>query len=347
MIKKRIIALDGMGGDLGPSMVIEGSALACLRRPNLHFRIYGNEKEIMPLLERHKQLHSQSDIIHCEIAITMDEKATQAVRRGRKTSSMWQAISAVKEKQAEAVVSAGNTGALMAMSTLILKTQSGIDRPAISAIWPTIKGQSVVLDLGATVNTCARQLVQFAIMGEAYARIRLQMDRPRVGLLNIGIEDIKGTEEVKNAARILKESKLPIDFVGFVEGDGISRGEADVIVTDGFSGNISLKTAEGTARQMAHLFREALHSSLMARIGAVFASSALKKMKANIDPNNSNGGMLLGLNGVVVKSHGGSDAKGYSMAIEVADDVAEANIRDYIHSDLKKIDLDKLLNGDS
>jgi glycerol-3-phosphate acyltransferase PlsX len=248
----------------------------------------------------------------------MKDKPSQALRRGRKTSSMWLAIDAVKKGEADVAVSAGNTGALMAMARFHLRTLPGIDRPAIAGLWPTMRGDSVVLDLGATIGGDAHHLVALAVMGSAMARVLFNLERPTVGLLNIGVEEIKGHEEIREAAELLRAMNLPqLDYVGFVEGDGIGRGIADVIVTEGFSGNIALKAAEGTARQMGDLLRAALSRTWRSRIGYLFARSAFRELRDKLDPRKSNGGVLLGLRGVVVKSHGGTDAEGFAYAVDV------------------------------
>ena len=248
----------------------------------------------------------------------MDAKPSQALRQGRGKSSMWMAIDAVRQGEADVAVSAGNTGALMAMARFILKTLPGIQRPAIAAIWPTLRSESVVLDVGATIGADARQLVEFAVMGEAMARCLFGLEKPTVGLLNIGVEEIKGVEQVKEAARLLRELDLPIDYEGFVEGDDIGKGTVDVVVTEGFTGNIALKAAEGTAKQLASYLKAALSRTLMSRLGAVLAAGAFRALRDRMDPRKHNGGVFLGLNGVVVKSHGGTDALGFATAIDVA-----------------------------
>jgi phosphate acyltransferase len=247
----------------------------------------------------------------------MKDKPSKALRRGRKTSSMWLAIDAVKKGEADVVVSAGNTGALMAMARFHLHMLEGIDRPAIAAVWPTIRGDSVVLDLGATIGGDARHLVALAAMGSAMASVLFSLPRPTVGLLNIGTEEIKGHEEIREAGEMLRAMNLPqLDYIGFVEGDGIGKGAADVIVTEGFSGNIALKAAEGTARQVSEFLREAISKSLFAKVGYLFAKGAFRALRDKLDPKKSNGGVLLGLRGVVVKSHGGTDAEGFAYAID-------------------------------
>jgi phosphate acyltransferase len=322
------LALDAMGGDAGPEMVVPGAALARERHPKCKFLLFGDEARIAPLLNAHAALKASSEIVHCEVAVTMDEKPSQALRRGRNKSSMWKAVEAVKIGTAQAAISAGNTGALMAKSRFILKMIDGIDRPAIAALWPTTKNESVVLDVGATVGADARLLIEFAIMGEAMANCLFNLEKPTVGLLNIGVEEVKGNEAIKEAGRLIRELELPMAYHGFVEGDDIGKGTVDVVVTEGFTGNVALKTAEGTAKQISSFLRAAMSSSFFAKLGAVLASGAFHALKERMDPRKHNGGVFLGLNGVVVKSHGGTDALGFATAIDVGIDmVADGLIR--------------------
>jgi glycerol-3-phosphate acyltransferase PlsX len=262
----------------------------------------------------------------------MEEKPSIALRRGRNTS-MWRAIECVAKKEAEVAVSAGNTGALMAMSMYQLGVIEGIERPAIAALWPTKKSQSIVLDVGANVGTSDEQLVDFAIMGTAFARAILNVERPSVGLLNVGSEEVKGNDAVKGAAHVLRNANLNMEYAGFVEGDDISEGEIDVIVTDGFTGNIALKTAEGTAKLIVEYLRAALTSSVFGKLGALIASGALKSLRRKLDPRASNGGIFLGLNGVVVKSHGGTDALGFASALDMAIGMAKSGVIPRIAAD--------------
>jgi len=318
MPQKIRIALDAMGGDVGASVVIPGAAIALSRHPDTEFLLFGDRAQIEVQLAKHPAMAAASRVIHTDVAVSMQDKPSQALRRGRKTSSMWLAIDAVKKGDADVAVSAGNTGALMAMARFNLHTLPGIDRPAIAAVWPTLRGDCVVLDLGATIGGDARHLVALAVMGSAMASVLFNLERPTVGLLNIGVEEIKGHEEIREAAELLRAMNLPqLDYVGFVEGDGIGRGIADVIVTEGFSGNIALKAAEGTARQMGDLLRTALSRTWRSRIGYLFARSAFRELRDKLDPRKSNGGVLLGLRGVVVKSHGGTDAEGFAYAVDV------------------------------
>jgi len=318
MPQKIRIALDAMGGDVGASVVIPGAAIALSRHPDTEFLLFGDRAQIEVQLAKHPAMAAASRVIHTDVAVSMQDKPSQALRRGRKTSSMWLAIDAVKKGDADVAVSAGNTGALMAMARFNLHTLPGIDRPAIAAVWPTLRGDCVVLDLGATIGGDARHLVALAVMGSAMASVLFNLERPTVGLLNIGVEEIKGHEEIREAAELLRAMNLPqLDYVGFVEGDGIGRGIADVIVTEGFSGNIALKAAEGTARQMGDLLRTALSRTWRSRIGYLFARSAFRELRDKLDPRKSNGGVLLGLRDVVVKSHGGTDAEGFAYAVDV------------------------------
>jgi glycerol-3-phosphate acyltransferase PlsX len=248
----------------------------------------------------------------------MDDKPSQALRQGRWKSSMWLAIDAVKKGEADVAISAGNTGALMAMAKIHLRTMAGIERPAIAAIWPTLRGESVVLDLGANIGADAQHLIDMAVMGSAMARILLNIDRPSVGLLNIGVEEIKGLDEVREAGQILRERELPhLRYSGFVEGDDIGKGTVDVVVTEGFAGNIALKAAEGTARQIAGYLKAAMRETIWTRIGYLFARGAFRKLATKIDPGRANGGVFVGLNGIVIKSHGGADASGFSAAVDI------------------------------
>ncbi|WP_028345711.1 phosphate acyltransferase PlsX [Bradyrhizobium murdochi] len=324
MPQKVRIALDAMGGDVGASVVIPGAAISLNRHPDSEFLLYGDSKQIDEQLAKYPALQKASRVIHTDVTVSMHDKPSQALRRGRKTSSMWLAIDAVKRKEADVAVSAGNTGALMAMARFHLHTMQGIDRPAIAGVWPTARGDSVVLDLGATIGGDAHHLVALAVMGSAMASVLLNRERPTVGLLNIGVEEIKGHEEIREAAELLRASQL--NYIGFVEGDGIGQGAADVIVSEGFSGNIALKAAEGTARQMADFLRQAMKSSWLSRIGYLFARGAFKALRDKLDPNKSNGGVLLGLKGVVVKSHGGISAEGFAYAVDVGYEMVRCDL---------------------
>jgi len=330
------ISLDAMGGDQGPPVSIPGAALAVERQPDLRFIIYGDEAAVTPLLEQYPALKRASRFQHCDVAVQMNDKPSQALRKGRGRSSMWRAIQAVRDGEAGAALSAGNTGALMAMSKFCLRMLPGVERPAIAAIWPTLRGESIVLDVGATIGSDARLLVDFAVMGAAMARVTFDLPRPSVGLLNVGVEEVKGLEEVKEAGRLLKEIDHPnFAYRGFVEGDDLGRGTVDVVVTEGFAGNIALKTAEGTARQIAEYLREGMSRTIFSRIGYVLARSAFSHLKDKMDPRKVNGGVFLGLNGVVIKSHGGTDREGFASAVELARDVARQNLIAEIARDLE------------
>ena len=335
MSEKVRVALDAMGGDHGPGVVVAGAALALQRHPESEFLFFGDGTQVAALVDAQPALKTVSRITHTEVAVSMDAKPSQALRYGRWKSSMWLAIEAVKKGDADVAVSGGNTGALMAMAKFELKMLPGIERPAIAALWPTLRGESIVLDLGASIGADAEHLVNLAVMGAAMARILFGIERPTVGLLNIGVEEVKGLEPVREAGRILREETFPdLDYQGFVEGDDIGRGKVDVVVTEGFAGNIALKAAEGTARQMGEYIREAMSRSLSARIGYLFARSAFRQLRERIDPRRSNGGVFLGLNGIVIKSHGGTDAEGFAAAIELGHGVVRDELLGKITSAL-------------
>jgi glycerol-3-phosphate acyltransferase PlsX len=324
-----------MGGDTGPAAMIAGASRALRKDETLQFTFYGDERQVQAQLAGHRKLTEHSQIVHSPEAIGASEKPSQAIRRAR-TTSMGMAINAVKEGIADAALSGGNTGALMAMSKLALRTMPGIDRPALAALLPTLGDNDVImLDLGANTECDAQNLVQFAVMGAAYSRTVLGLPTPRVKLLNIGTEELKGTDELKDAAALLREADyLAFRFDGFTEGDQLSRGEVDVVVTDGFSGNIALKTAEGTARFVTDLLRRAFKSSLRSKAGFALSRPALNLLKVHLDPNNHNGAVFLGLNGLVVKSHGSANPKGVANAIRVAASMVRNDITRKIGDDL-------------
>jgi glycerol-3-phosphate acyltransferase PlsX len=332
------IAIDAMGGDIGPAVMLAGAETAYRRRGDLSFSLFGDEAVIRAGLAGRPQLAAISRVVHCPDVIAPEDKPSQAIRRA-KTTSMGQAIAAVKEGEADAAVSAGNTGALMAMSKLALRTMPGIHRPALAALLPTLgENDMVMLDLGANTECDTQNLIQFAIMGAAYARVVLELERPRVQLLNIGTEELKGTDELKEAAGILREAEyLGMRFDGFIEGDKISRGDVDVVVTDGFSGNIALKSVEGTARFVTDLLRRAYSSSIRSRIGYVISRSATRLMKHHLDPNNHNGAVFLGLNGLVVKSHGSANEVGVANAIRVAARMVREDLTRKITEDVDNV----------
>jgi phosphate acyltransferase len=330
------VSIDAMGGDHGPAVVIPGAAKSFERHPELRFLFFGQEDKVLPILERHPKLAGASSFVHCDVSVRMDDKPSQALRHGRWKSSMWKAIEAVKTGEADVCVSAGNTGALMAMSKFCLRTMAAIERPAIAAIWPTLRGESIVLDVGATIGGDAQQLVDFSVMGAAMARALIEVARPTVGLLNVGVEEIKGQEEVKEAGRLLRQANLStLEYHGFVEGDDLGQGTVDVVVTEGFSGNIALKTAEGTAKQIAEYLRAAMSRTVMARVGYLLARGAFNRLRDKMDPRKVNGGVFLGLNGIVIKSHGGTDDEGFAAAIDVGYDMVRNGLLDKIETDLK------------
>lgn len=327
------IAVDAMGGDRGARMVVRGCTIARKRYPDCQFVLYGDEAQLTPLLARAKALHKCATIAHTPNAIGNDTKASVALRTGR-DSSMWRAVQAVREGEAAFMVSAGNTGALMAIAKFVLRTMPQISRPAMCSFFPTLRGESVMLDLGANVECDADNLVQFAVMGELFARTVLGRVDPTVGLLNIGSEELKGHESVRQAAQFLKTTSLPIAFHGFIEGNDIAEGTVDVVVTDGFTGNVALKTAEGTARLVSAFIREAFKSSAFAAVGYLFARHALAKMRRRVDPRSYNGAVLLGLNGIVVKSHGSSDPYGFATAMGVGIEMATHGFIEKIRDEL-------------
>ncbi|MGV9007393.1 MAG: phosphate acyltransferase PlsX [Brevundimonas sp.] len=328
-----------MGGDFGPAVVVAG--IRDYRRRHggegVRFLLHGDEATIAAEMKRCHLGPEVCEVRHTDKVVAMDEKPAQAMRRG-KGSSLWNAIEAVKTGEAGAVVSAGNTGALMAISKLLLRMAApGLDRPAIVASWPTSRGVTAVLDVGANIQCDAAQLVEFAIMGEAFHAAVHGVARPTIGLLNVGSEEMKGHDDVREAHAILRNGGLDLDYRGFVEGTDIARGTVDVIVTDGFTGNIALKTAEGVARFISTLMKEALTSTLQAKLGALIALPALQKMRQKIDPSAINGGPLLGLNGIVVKSHGGADAKGFGNAIRTAVDLARSDYMTKVSESLQRL----------
>ncbi len=331
-----VVSIDAMGGDNAPGAVIDGIAIARVRHPGARFLLHGRSGELERLIAQKAGLVDVVDIRPAADVVGMDDKPSQALRRGRETS-MWRAIQSVKDGEAATAVSAGNTGALMAMAKFQLRPLDGIQRPAIAALWPTMRGQTVVLDVGANVGSEARHLVDFAVMGAAFARVVLGTKIPLVALLNIGTEEVKGNEHVKQAAQILRDANLPIKFEGFVEGDDISAGTVDVVVTDGFSGNIALKSAEGAARLVAYYLRTALKSSWMSMLGAAIASGAFKVLRAKMDPRSANGGVFLGLNGAVVKSHGGTDGLGFASAIDLAIEMTRQDMVKRLAADIAGI----------
>ncbi len=316
------IALDAMGGDHGPSVIIAGAELSLIKHPDTEFILFGDAVAVESALNAHPRLKVASRLVHTDVAVKMEDKPSQALRRGRWKSSMWLALDAVKKGETDVAVSAGNTGALMAMAKFNLRMRAGVDRPAIAALWPTLRGESIVLDVGASIGANAEHLVHLAAMGSAMARVLFGIDRPTVGLLNIGVEEVKGLEPVREAGRILREQPLPhLDYMGFVEADDIGQGTVDVVVTEGFAGNIALKAAEGTARQIGEYLRGAMMRTWSAKLGALFARDAFRAVREKMDPRRANGGVFLGLNGIVIKSHGGADAEGFAAAVNIGYDM--------------------------
>jgi glycerol-3-phosphate acyltransferase PlsX len=334
MADRKFISIDGMGGDHAPRIVVEGLERFAQSHPAFDFLVHGDEAQLKPLLEKAPTAAPRVTIRHTDKSVAMDAKPSQMLRQGKGTS-MWNAIESVKSGEAVAAVSAGNTGALMALSMFILRKVEGVHRPALVASWPTRKGVTAMLDLGADIAADAEQLVEFAIMGVAFARAVNGVKSPKVALLNIGEEELKGHESIREAARLLRSSGLPIDFRGYIEADKIGTADIDVIVTDGFTGNIALKTAEGIARMMLDMLREAFKSGPFAMLGGALAMPALRRMLSKMDPRKVNGGVFLGLNGIVVKSHGGTDAEGFAQAIKVAANMGESSFRVEVEQNLR------------
>lgn len=329
------LALDAMGGDAGAEPAVEGAALALKAGLDARIMLVGDEKILRPLVEKNRHLKN-AFIRHASAVVSMTDKPSQVLRRGRDTS-MWAAIAAVRDGEAQAVISGGNTGALMAVSRMQLRSIEGVDRPAITALWPTPKGRAVVLDVGANVEADENQLVQFAIMGEAFFRALTGKEKPTVGLLNVGAEELKGHELIRSAARVLREADPEMAFNGFIEGNDISKGTVDVVVTDGFTGNVALKTAEGAARLVASWVKQALTNSIITRVGALLLRVQLIKLRERMDPSSANGGVFLGLNGIVVKSHGGADANGVKSAIEMAANLARRPFMEEVAQTIAKV----------
>ncbi|WP_336294784.1 phosphate acyltransferase PlsX [Bartonella sp. CB169] len=331
------ISVDVMGGDFGPEATIAGAAIAQKYLSNVYFLFYGIEEIVKPVLKKYPCLTSVSQFCSTEAYTRMDEKPSQALRNGRGKSSMWYAIEAVKNGEADACISAGNTGALMAMSYFCLKMMAEAERPGIAGIWPTLRSESIVLDIGATIGASASQLVDLAVMGAGMFRALYHTEKPSVGLLNVGVEEVKGLYAIKKAGMILRKLQLEgLEYKGFVEGNDIGNGTVDVVVTEGFSGNIALKTAEGTARQMGKILNSAMRSSFLASLGYILSRGAFRTLKHKMDPDRVNGGVLLGLNGVVIKSHGSANAKGFASAIRVGYEMVNNGLLKKITADLRQ-----------
>ncbi|MGY6662918.1 MAG: phosphate acyltransferase PlsX [Glycocaulis sp.] len=335
MNSELVLSLDAMGGDHAPGIVVDGAAVFLKgRRRKVRLLFHGDESQLRPLIDAHPAVAAVSEIRHSDSQVDMSAKPSEAVRRSR-GSSMWNAVQSVRDGEAQVAVSAGNTGALMAISKVCLRMKAGVHRPAIAASWPVPKGFSTVLDVGANVECTPAQLVEFAIMGEAFHRAVHREARPSVGLLNVGQEELKGNDVVRDADALIRAAGLDMNYRGYVEGDDISLGTTDVVVTDGFTGNVALKTAEGTARLVAGWMREALTSSIIAKIAAsLLQLGALDQLRARMDPNNVNGGVFLGLNGVVVKSHGGTNAAGFATALRIALEMADSAFLNEIEKNL-------------
>lgn len=336
MPKGVTLSVDAMGGDHAPGSILDGLELFCARRPDVRVLLHGQEDRLSLLLRDRPNAAAACLVQGAERCVAMDAKPSQALRQGKGTS-LWNAMVSVEEGQAHATISAGNTGALMAFALLRLRALAGVDRPALVANWPTPRGFTSVLDAGANLECDAAQLVTYAVLGEAFHRARHGVARPSVGLLNIGAEELKGHEEIREAARLLREAHLDMDFQGFVEGNDISLGAVDVVVTDGFTGNVALKTAEGTAKLLARVLREEFTRDTLAKLGALAAKPALDRFKARVDPRQSNGAVLLGVNGLVVKSHGGTDGEGFAAALEVARRMAEGNFLAEVAANLEHL----------
>ena len=334
MTATQIIAIDAMGGDVGPEVTVPGAALALQSHAGLSFLLCGDRARIEKELQAWPELAQRAQVQHTDTQIAMDAKPSQAMRRGKGTS-MWLALEAVQLGKATVAVSAGNTGALMAVALLLLRPMQGIERPALAGLWPTTGPQPcVVLDVGANVGASARQLADFALMGAAMSRAVFARQRPRLGLLNVGTEEVKGVDEVREAHAILKRIDLGCDYMGFIEGNQIGHDAADVVVVEGFAGNIALKTAEGTAKQVAVYLREAMTSSWPSKLGALLARGGFDVLRERMDPRRLNGATFLGLNGIAIKSHGGTDALGFASAIGFGYAMARSDIVGRLGRDL-------------
>ncbi|MEL7482060.1 MAG: phosphate acyltransferase PlsX [Pseudomonadota bacterium] len=336
MAAKTVISIDTLGGDHAPDVVIDGLRLFAERDADTRFLLHGPGPVLEDLLNDAPALKARCETRHSEDRVKMDDKPSQALRRAR-GSTMWNAVEAVQSGEAQSAMSAGNTGALMAIAISLLRKMDGVHRPGMTALWPTMTGTSVVLDVGANLEADAEQLVTFAVMGEAYARAVTGKARPSIGLLNIGSEETKGHGHIRQAGELLSRPELQVDYYGFVEGDDISAGTVDVIVTDGFSGNIALKAAEGTARLVASYLRDALTRDTRSKLGALLAAPGLRALRSKMNPSNVNGGVLLGLNGLVVKSHGGADADGIATAIALATNLADSQYKEEVAAGLSRI----------
>lgn len=335
-VGKVVLALDGMGGDHAPEVIVNGADIARERYPGSSFLLFGDPARLKPLVDRRKGLAQVLEIVPAADAVTADDKPSFALRR-RRQSSMWLAVDAAAQGRADTVVSAGNTGALLAISMMAMRMLPGAHRPALASFMPTSRGETVMLDLGANLECDAENLAEFAVMGSVFAQVLLGLSAPTVGLLNVGSEELKGHEELRQAALWLRREGSPVSFQGFVEGNDIGTGKVDVVVTDGFTGNVALKTIEGTAKLYTSFVREAFRTSTFAKIGALFASGALVKMRKRVDPRRYNGGVFVGLDGVCVKSHGGTDALGFAYAIGMAIDMVRYDYKSKLVEGLARL----------
>ena len=341
-VTSTVLSIDAMGGDLGPGVVVAGMDKSAVHNPNLRFILHGNAAELEPLIARKPNLTDRCEIRHADKVVTMDAKPSVVMRKGKGTS-MWSAIEAVKSGDAAVAVSCGNTGALMALSMVRLRKLEGVNRPAIACLWPSRNetGFNVMLDVGADIRADAEDLLNYALMGAAYAQNGLELTRPRVGLLNVGTEDHKGRAELKVAAELISRiaDAAELEFVGFVEGRDLPSNRVDVVVTDGFTGNVALKTGEGTAQLIRDLLREAYNYSPLSRFASLLAYTSLRRLSKRIDPRRVNGGVFLGLNGTVVKSHGSADATGVAAAISLAERLAATGFQETLAARIEEAEI--------
>jgi len=343
MSSTTVISIDAMGGDRGPAAVLDGMVRALRRNPGLRFLVHGDQSVISPLISRRKILNDNFEIRHCPGVVRMEDKPARAIRE-RRDSSMWHSLQTVAKGDAEVAVSSGNTGALMGMSVFVLRKASGVDRPAIAVQWPAdnTHGYNTVLDMGADIRADARSLLQYSVMGAEYARLSYGIEHPRVGVLNIGTEETKGPDERRVALQLIAEAAqhpaAMFRSVGFVEGNDLPGNKADVIVTDGFTGNVALKAAEGTASFIRRTLKGAFKHSIISQLGALLVMPSLKRFSKRIDPRRVNGGVFLSLNGTVVKSHGGADAVGFESAIGLAAKMAESNFSERVAKQLAALE---------
>ncbi len=335
-----VISVDAMGGDKSPQVVIEGLAIAAKHNRDIRFLVFGDEEQVQAELKKYPILKDVCQLRHSPERVHNEDKPSQVIRN--KNTSMYQAIDAVRQGEAQAVVSAGNTGALMAISKMLLKTIQKIHRPAIVSIMPHRYGKYVMLDLGANTECNAVNLAEFAVMGNVLAKHALGIERPKIALLNIGAEEMKGKEEIRHASQMIRNSSMDIDFIGYIEPHEITFGKADVVVADGFTGNVALKTMEGTAKLIRSMVKDAVKSSFLALLGLPFMYFAVRKISKTMNPKLYNGAMFVGLNGLSVKSHGGTDALGFSVAINNAATLVRQNFVATIKEELEHIDLEEI-----